>query len=185
MSDSQPPVGPTLTLPEAIRLLIAKTGCTKKRSIALLERAIGDRSLQSIATFYPDGAGMPAEVETWQEIDWDSGIVTFEPSWAGSPPEYLPIVPVLARAEVVALFGIDDTANAVSSASRGGRPARYDWDAFWVELCRRIYEEGIPKTQRELVDHMLDWFSARNQESIDRRTIEKKISKLLDVLRPD
>jgi hypothetical protein len=45
-----------------------------------------------------------------------------------------------------------------------GAPARYEWDAFYAAIARRVREHGIPKTQAELIREMLDWFEQRGNE---------------------
>lgn len=65
-----------------------------------------------------------------------------------------------------------------SGQSRPGAPQRYDWDGFWVEVCRRIYEDGVPETQGELVRLMLDWFGESGRCVPDTSTLKKKISPL-------
>ena len=115
----------------------------------------------------------------------DTGIVAIEPSWAGSPVQHVPIIPLLGRDEFLKIFQIDIEEKRVTEKKRGGRPLQHDWDAFGVEVCRRVHEDGLPETQAEFVDGMLDWFMDRGDESIDRSTIQKKISKLFGALRPD
>jgi hypothetical protein len=48
----------------------------------------------------------------------------------------------------------------VRQGSRGA-PPKYDWEAFWREVVRIIWEDGPPRTQAELVQRMLDWFAAQ------------------------
>ena len=183
-SDPPTPAPTRLTLPEVVELMVAHLECTKDHAHDLLERAVYGRSLKDIKTFYPDGMEFETDIPTWQETDWDSGIVTIEPSWAGSPAEKLPVYPLFGLEEVCSHFHIDIDQEKPAVQRHGGRPAQYDWDAFWVEVCRRVHEVGVPESQAELVRKMLDWFIGRDQGSIDPRTIEKKIAKLLAVLRP-
>jgi hypothetical protein len=57
-----------------------------------------------------------------------------------------------------------------------GVPPRYDWDAFYGALARRIHEHGIPPTQAELVRDMLNWFELRDVDHApDESTIKRKI----------
>jgi hypothetical protein len=57
-----------------------------------------------------------------------------------------------------------------------GVPPRYDWDAFYGALARRIHEHGIPVTQAELVRDMLNWFEQRDiDRAPDESTIKRKI----------
>ena len=53
---------------------------------------------------------------------------------------------------------------------------------FWVEVCRLVHQHGLPTTQKKLVDGMLDWFMDSGDETIDSRTVEKKVSKLFEAL---
>jgi hypothetical protein len=45
-----------------------------------------------------------------------------------------------------------------SADRRRGAPPKYDWEGFWVELMRHVWEEGCPKTQSELLQVMRGWF---------------------------
>ena len=63
------------------------------------------------------------------------------------------------------------------SASVRGVPSRYDWEAFWIELCRSIYVDGLPGSQAELVRQMRDWFETTGSVP-DDSTIKKKLSPL-------
>ena len=85
----------------------------------------------------------------------------------------------------VKTFNIDASRRAGSTPNRGGRPIQHDWDSFWVELCRRVHEQGLPATKKKLVDEMLDWFADHGNEGVDASTIEKKISRLFAALNKD
>jgi hypothetical protein len=63
---------------------------------------------------------------------------------------------------------------------RGGPGARtkFDWDGFWIEVSRRIHDDGIPKTQGEMIRDLLDWFDKNGKTTPDQSTIKKKISRL-------
>ncbi len=169
-----------LNLREAVEVLLDHHACAEEHARDLLERAIYGRSLQDISTFHPDGSEMPTDVTAWRKIDWASGVVEIEPSWGGSPVEHVPVVPLLNRIEFSKNFGIKTSADTHSN--RTGRPPQHDWDGFWIEVCRRVYEDGRPETQRQLVNEMLNWFWDRGHDSISTRTIEKKIARLLMVL---
>jgi len=172
-----------LTLPEAVDLLVNHVSCDVESAREALERAIRDHSLKDIALLYPDGSEIPVDVKAWHHIDWEGGLVDYEGSWSGSPPTTIPVIPFLSREEFAKCFRISDANPATGKTRRRGRPTQHDWDGFWIEVCRRIHEEGIPKTQSELVRNVHDWFIGQRDESIDQRTIEKKISDLFTVLR--
>lgn len=67
----------------------------------------------------------------------------------------------------------------------GGSASRYDWDGFYTALIRRIHNDGLPDTQRELVAEMQGWFERRSKdgEAPDESTIRRKISALWNELR--
>lgn len=60
----------------------------------------------------------------------------------------------------------------------GGSASKYDWDGFYTALIRRIHNDGLPDTQRELVAEMQGWFDRRSKdgESPDESTIRRKIT---------
>jgi hypothetical protein len=58
-----------------------------------------------------------------------------------------------------------------------GMPPRHDWDTFFGVLARKIYDNGVPTTQAELVREMLEWFHARNDgQAPDESTVRRKIA---------
>ncbi len=157
-----------LNLPEAVTLLIDHYACSQEHACDLLERAIYGRALRDVSTFHPDGSEVPADVTAWRDIDWENGIVAIEPSWGGSPVEPVPIVPLLSREEFVKTFEIGTGQRGAATRERGGRPAKYDWDACWIEVCRLFYEDVRPESKGELVKELLILFSARGDEDIDQ-----------------
>lgn len=58
-----------------------------------------------------------------------------------------------------------------------GVASRYDWDAFWIEVCRSTYSDGLPGSQADLVRRMRDWFETTGSVP-DDSTIKKKLSPL-------
>ncbi|KPL53175.1 hypothetical protein ABB55_13930 [Prosthecomicrobium hirschii] len=78
---------------------------------------------------------------------------------------------------------VQDQEAPVSGANiqRGAQP-RYDWDAFWIELCRSVYADGLPASQAELVRQMRDWFEMTGSAP-DDSTIKKKLAPLWRTLR--
>jgi hypothetical protein len=78
------------------------------------------------------------------------------------------------------LFGSSDNLRAAHRLQRKpgpGVPPRYEWDAFYAAIARRVHEHGIPKTQAELIREMLDWFEQRGSEHApDESTVRRKIA---------
>jgi hypothetical protein len=62
-------------------------------------------------------------------------------------------------------------------ASGPGAPARYDWDRFYVALIRRLFNDGMPATLRDLVREMQEWFIANSAagDAPDESTIRRRI----------
>ncbi|MET3791807.1 hypothetical protein [Aquamicrobium terrae] len=80
--------------------------------------------------------------------------------------------------------GIADGSDDARNRPRTGAPVKYDWDGFWVEVCRRIYEDGVPATQGELVRLMQDWFGKSGRHMPDVSTLKKKVSPLWRQIAP-
>jgi hypothetical protein len=58
-----------------------------------------------------------------------------------------------------------------------GVPPKYDWDTFFAAMMRRIFVDGLPNTQGELVREMLDWFQQRPGEPLpDESTVQRKVA---------
>lgn len=62
---------------------------------------------------------------------------------------------------------------------------KYDWDAFWQHLAVRIFREGLPETQDELVNEMQEFFIRRSEsgEAPDGRTLRRRITPIWRELR--
>jgi hypothetical protein len=58
---------------------------------------------------------------------------------------------------------------ASRSAKRhpGGRPATYDWEGVLTHVASFIHENGLPKTQAELVRVMQDWFNEKGEIPVE------------------
>ena len=58
-----------------------------------------------------------------------------------------------------------------------GAPPRYDWDKFFAAITRRVYDQGLPASQNELVREMLDWFQSQHeQQTPDESTVRRKVA---------
>lgn len=89
---------------------------------------------------------------------------------------------IMIKADEVERFEDD---HGLSKRQRGGSAARWDWEAFWLQVTCRIHNHGLPETQRELVLEMVDWFSRRSDkgDAPDESTIRRKIAQLWKELR--
>ena len=92
---------------------------------------------------------------------------------------------VVCRAEIERFEGSHGISREDAAPFRRGAPQRFDWDSFWVEICRIVHDDGIPRTQSELVGRMCEWFDVHNSASPDESTIKKKLKPLWHAIRPE
>lgn len=71
----------------------------------------------------------------------------------------------------------------VAASVTGG----YDWEGFYGALILRIFRNGLPETQAELVSEMQAWFVANSAtgDAPDESTIRKRISPIWRMLRAE
>lgn len=60
----------------------------------------------------------------------------------------------------------------------GGRPPKWDWEQFWLELCARLHDEGLPETQAEMVGRIEQWFVDHRGDHPAESEIKRRVSKL-------
>ncbi len=84
---------------------------------------------------------------------------------------------VVKIANDLVLIG-DDAVDPQSSARRG-RPA-FDWDAFHLEITRRLHANGLPKKQEALVAEMQAWCGKAWRRDVGRSTILQKVKPYYD-----
>ena len=70
-------------------------------------------------------------------------------------------------------------------ASSPGATPRYDWEAVYIMLIRRINDLGLPATQAELITEVQDWFTQNSPtgEIPEESTTRKKIAPIWRALR--
>lgn len=61
------------------------------------------------------------------------------------------------------------------TASRGGAPAKYDWNAFTRELIRTANLSGFA-TRTEMAAHMREWVAENWRAQPDERTLQRKLA---------
>ncbi len=84
------------------------------------------------------------------------------------------------------LIGAPDqaTETAPDVPHPGGRPPKWDWEGFSIELTRRIHDDGLPATQAEMVRNMLDWFSEKTGGNCPAESkVKSKVSKVYRAIR--
>jgi hypothetical protein len=70
----------------------------------------------------------------------------------------------------------------VVPSNKGGRPPKFNYDGFWIELCLKIRDPAVYFTERELVRHMIDWAAQYWEKPPSEQTIREKVKKLITQL---
>jgi hypothetical protein len=107
--------------------------------------------------------------------------------WISEPYEGLVVTPadvLVTRTEVQRFERKHPPSEVATSEGQArrrspgpGAPPKYDWDTFFAAMTRRIFVDGLPKTQGELVREMLDWFQSRSdQQAPDESTVRRKVA---------
>jgi hypothetical protein len=110
-------------------------------------------------------------------------------------------IPLLTEADFYSIMGITDTPTPMSvkplditsppvspkpppiaeqpRRNPGGRQAKHDWDAFWIEVARYAVKHHMEEKHRpELQKHMEQWTGKISLDPPDEATIRKKLSDL-------
>jgi hypothetical protein len=96
-------------------------------------------------------------------------------------PATMPAIAVTAHPSVtVSAPSIDPSAKASAATNRGGRPRKEWWDDFWIEICRKIYDNEIKElnTQADLERVMLEWVENHRNGEVGETTIKAAAKKL-------
>lgn len=69
------------------------------------------------------------------------------------------------------------------SANTGGRPQKFDWEAFLIEVVRIANTpDGLPPRKAELVTMMLSWCTDNWNESPGESTVRERVRRVYDTL---
>ncbi len=67
----------------------------------------------------------------------------------------------------------------VQTKNAGGRPLKFDWDDFWIEVVRFVADSGLADDARvECQKHMLSWTAKRWDPPPGESTIRQKLVKV-------
>ncbi|MGG5819604.1 hypothetical protein [Falsiroseomonas sp. HW251] len=68
-----------------------------------------------------------------------------------------------------------------------GAPVKYDWEGALCEVVVMVNDEGVPETERELIDKVRDWFAAQiGPDNVPCDTsIKNRISRFWNRIKPD
>jgi hypothetical protein len=106
---------------------------------------------------------------------WPRGKLDFARGCAVHPATSHWCKVAIPRADLVACFG---EPGGNPPTSKGGRPATWDWEAFWCELTGIVHEYGLPEVQARLVERMQQWFIDKYDEHPHESDIKKRVIKL-------
>lgn len=94
-----------------------------------------------------------------------------------------PFDDIRAKTENSAIYPERDNRNGNAKPDRGGRPPKYDWDSFTLEIIHRANTpDGLPETQAALIRDMLLWFSSEYNAEPAESSVKQRISKIYSYL---
>jgi hypothetical protein len=65
---------------------------------------------------------------------------------------------------------------------RGGRPSRFDWDLFWIEITRYADTDGLP-VRAKLHRHMMNYCAERwGDDAPSDSTVRERLARLYEIL---
>ncbi len=66
-----------------------------------------------------------------------------------------------------------------------GSGGEYDWAGMSVEITRRVFEEGLPKSQGEWIRELQDWFAMQSEDGTfpDEKSIRLRLAPILKALK--
>lgn len=71
------------------------------------------------------------------------------------------------------------------AAGPGLDGGEYDWAGMNVEITRRVFEEGLPKSQGEWIRELQDWFAMQSEDGTfpDEKSIRLRLAPILKALK--
>ena len=79
----------------------------------------------------------------------------------------------------------NDLFGRVAGGAWLGGGGDYDWAGMNVEITRRVFEEGLPKSQGEWIRELQDWFSMQSEDGTfpDEKSIRLRLAPILKALK--
>jgi hypothetical protein len=65
---------------------------------------------------------------------------------------------------------------------KGGRPLKYDWDALGIEIIRIADLDGLPNSQAELIEQLLQWCENNWEEQPADSSVKSRVSDIYNKL---
>lgn len=194
---SKLPTPTFITLPEAIEWL-KERGISESDAKSHLPRAFTEKHLRpkgKCSGFSSTNEETNVHPDIWEEanIDWEDSCLTF-PAWAGGGVWEYRFVN-LPSAELANWFAQDKPDNRASDVGKkslnpqtkdkGGAPVTYDWEAFYIEAARYVYNNGLPGTKAKMAKIMAEWCQNTWGNEPSETQMKKKIRPFFNAIRDD
>lgn len=92
---------------------------------------------------------------------------------------------LIARDELRRFEDAYDLLDRQGEALRLRDEGDYDWSAMHAEITRRVFEEGLPKSQGEWIRELQDWFAMQSEDGTfpDEKSIRLRLAPILKALK--
>jgi hypothetical protein len=124
--------------------------------------------------------GIDPKYWEWPNVDWETNVLSIDSSGRGfSDKEFAEItVPAVA---LLRAFPSEKRPLVLETRSRDvgkprGRPAKFNWPAFYVEIAVRADLDELPEQQADLERAMADWCSENWGEEPGESTLRQAVS---------
>jgi len=137
------------------------------------------------------GQGESIGAKFWQGMSDDIRRAIFEKGIGAITYPRMPFKEIVVLEDDLAkILPTDDNAISVdsmepSSTNKAGRHPKYDWDYVWAGIVRLVHEEGLPKSQDEMIERVQLWYSSTQEkaEAPSRSALQPLIKRLFAVMR--
>ncbi len=158
-----------VTFNEAEMIICDQTGCDSFKARPALEEALTEGDVGSRKQISDQANPIELHPAYWTDedrvmADRNNRTVTFE----------------VHRGDLLRWL----SPSADTATPRRGRPFKWDWDAFWVEVALVADTlDGLPKKQADLERHMADWFERIHGGAPSESQIREKAKRLYSAKR--
>jgi hypothetical protein len=97
---------------------------------------------------------------------------------------------VVLEDDLVKVLPPEDNAISVesmepSSIGKAGRHPKYDWDQIWAGIVRIVHDNGLPKSQEEMIYKVQLWYDkfVATDGAPSRSALQPRIKKLFAIMR--
>lgn len=92
---------------------------------------------------------------------------------------------LLLRQDVQRFEDTHDLFGRIAEGAGLGEEGDYNWTAMYIEITRRIFEEGLPVSQAAYVRELQDWFLMQSEDGNcpDESSIRRRVKPILAALK--